>query len=100
MSGAPGNSYLAMLKTGQELGENLQNYPVVRVALLADHAPQQYAEVLKAALLEHGLFPALHVADYDTAAFQLFTRRESKTCCRKGGMKGGTHQQTGESYVD
>jgi FkbH-like protein len=64
--------YRSMLQIGQSLPNNADGLPEVRIALLADHAPQQLAKVLSCAVLEQGLFPLLCVADYGTAAFQAF----------------------------
>jgi FkbH-like protein len=61
--------YRSMLDAVSDNGAGL---PEVRVVLLADHAPQQYAKVLTSAFLECGLFPRLHVAEYGTATFQAF----------------------------
>ena len=59
-----------MLNAGESLHDNAAGFPEVRVALLADHAPQQFAKVLASALLECKLFPRLQVADYGTAMLQ------------------------------
>jgi FkbH-like protein len=64
--------YRSMLNASQSLDDNIGGFPELRVALLADHAPQQYAKVLASALLECKLFPRLQVADYGTATFQAF----------------------------
>ncbi|MEA2940429.1 MAG: hypothetical protein QOD09_958 [Bradyrhizobium sp.] len=61
-----------MLNAGQGLKDNPAGFPEVRVALLADHAPQQYAKVFASALFECKLFPSLRVAEYGTATFQAF----------------------------
>ena len=58
-----------MLQIGQTLPGNADSLPEVRIALLADHAPQQLTKVLACAVLEQGLFPLLYAADYGTAAF-------------------------------
>src|SRR6516165_4063387 len=61
--------YRSMLQIGQTLPGNADSLPEVRIALLADHAPQQLTKVLACAVLEQGLFPLLYAADYGTAAF-------------------------------
>ena len=63
--------YRSMLNAGQGL-ENNAGLPEVRVVLLTDHAPQQYAKVFSSAILECKFFPRLQVADYGTANFQAF----------------------------
>jgi FkbH-like protein len=64
--------YLSMLQSAQSLGENKDALPEIRVALLADHAPQQYAKVFSAAMTENKLFPRLYVAEYGTASVEVF----------------------------
>jgi FkbH-like protein len=63
--------YRSMLQSGQSLA-NADDLPEIRVALFADHAPQQLAKVLAAAFVEKGLFPRLFEADYGTMSFQVF----------------------------
>jgi FkbH-like protein len=64
--------YRSMLQSAQALANNDANLPEVRIALFADHAPQQFAGVLTSAVVETGLFPHLFVADYGTTSFQVF----------------------------
>lgn len=65
-------TYLAMLRAGQALGDNVDSRPEVRVSLLAEHAPQQLGPVLAAAIHDTGFFPRLHVAGYDAAALEAY----------------------------
>ncbi len=70
---APTNTaYLAMVRRGNELVHNTGGLPVLEVAIMADHATQQFVFVLKAALEEEGFFPVIHESDYGTAAFEAF----------------------------
>lgn len=69
MTTAYGNDrYLQMARAGRALRENSEGRPEIRIAILADHAPQQLSQVLKAAVAEQGFFPAVYEADYATAA--------------------------------
>ncbi|MFT4174137.1 MAG: HAD-IIIC family phosphatase [Rhodocyclaceae bacterium] len=72
MTTSNNTGYLAMLRAGRDITRNAGGQPALRLALLADHAPQQLATVLKAAVLEQGFFPELYVADYGTAALDAF----------------------------
>jgi FkbH-like protein len=64
--------YRSMLQSTQALASNDANLPEIRIALFADHAPQQFSKVLASAVVETGLFPSLFVADYGTVSFQVF----------------------------
>jgi FkbH-like protein len=66
------NEYLELLRAGRRISENEQKLPELRVALLCDHAPQQFALVLKAALLEMGVFPQLRMGDYGATAVEAY----------------------------
>lgn len=69
----PGQAlYLSMLKAGEILARNDSGYPEVSLALLADHAAQQFAKVLASAMVDAKFFPRLFLADYGTACFQAF----------------------------
>ncbi len=61
-----------MLKVGRELCENTARLPELRVALLADHATQQFTFVLKAAIAASGYFPLVYEAPYGTAAAEAY----------------------------
>ncbi|MEJ1937260.1 hypothetical protein WDZ92_44265, partial [Nostoc sp. NIES-2111] len=61
-----------MLQSERALTSNDTNLPEIRVAVFADHAPQQLSKVLASAIAETGLFPRMYVADYGTASFQVF----------------------------
>ncbi|HLJ62655.1 MAG TPA: HAD-IIIC family phosphatase, partial [Stellaceae bacterium] len=60
------------LKAGRGLDRNDQARPELRVSLLADHATQQLALVLKAAIDEVGFFPLVHEAEYATQAQEIY----------------------------
>lgn len=64
--------YLQMLKAGRELGANTGRLPELRLALLADHATQQFTFVLKAAIAARGYFPLVYEAPYGTAATEAY----------------------------
>jgi FkbH-like protein len=61
-----------MVRRGKELVHNTGSLPVLGLAVMADHAVQQFVLVLKAAIEEEGFFPVIHEADYGTAAFEAF----------------------------
>src|SRR5215813_15663106 len=61
----------AGIPTGQSLS-NANGLPEVRVALLADHAIQQFTKVMAAAFVEVGLFPCVFEAEYGTMSLQAF----------------------------
>ncbi len=61
-----------MLRQGRTLAANDQGLPELPVALLADHATQQLAHLLKAAIHDQGFFPVLYEADYGASAFEAF----------------------------
>jgi FkbH-like protein len=63
-----------MLKKGRSIGDNEGKIPVIKIALLADHATQQISLVLKSAAVEAGFFPEIYEADYGTAAFEAYDR--------------------------
>jgi FkbH-like protein len=64
--------YRSMLQSERTLASNDANLPEIRIALFADHAPQQFSKILASAVMETGLFPRLFVADYGTVSFQVF----------------------------
>lgn len=65
--------YRAMLQKA-ELFDGGEEHPELRVALFADHAPQQLAKVLSAAILEQQFSPKLFVAEYGTTNLEVFDR--------------------------
>lgn len=70
--GTPLKKYMAMLRHGREQVENVSSLAEVRLAVLADHAPQQLTVLLKSAIKTTGLFPVIYEADYATAAFEVY----------------------------
>ena len=66
------DDYHHLVKAGRGLTQNLEGRQEIRIALLADHATQQFVLVLKAALYEQGFFAQIYEAEYNTAAFETF----------------------------
>ncbi len=64
--------YRSMLRDAEGLAINDRAYPELRLALLCDHAPQQYAKLLAAAVFETGVFPRLFTGDYGTTSLLAF----------------------------
>ena len=71
-TGPSSADYLAMLKQGRALAGNVGGLPVMKLAVMADHATQQMVVVLKAALVGQGFFPEIYEADYGAGAFEAF----------------------------
>lgn len=66
------NTYLKMLKIGSRLGENNNNYPEIRLALLADNATQQLVKVLKAAIFAKGFYPVIYEGEFNSIPLEVF----------------------------
>lgn len=64
--------YFKMQRIGSRLTGPIENQQTVRIAVVSDHAPQQFTLVLKAAISEFGVFPEVYEADYGTAALEAF----------------------------
>ena len=61
-----------MLRGAETLAINDAALPEIRLALMSDHAPQQYAKVIASAMVETGFFPRVFTADYGTTGFAVF----------------------------
>ena len=66
--------YLKLQRSGSQLLEARAGQSKIRVAVVADHAPQQFTLVLKAVFDEAGYFPEVYEADYGVAAIEAFDR--------------------------
>ncbi len=64
--------YRSMLRDGEDLVRNDRARPELRLALLCDHAPQQYAKLVAAAMSETGYFPRVFTGDYGTTSLLAF----------------------------
>ncbi len=64
--------YRSMLRDGEGLVDNERAGPELRMALLCDHAPQQYAKLVAAAVFETGFFPRLFTGDYGATSLLAF----------------------------
>ena len=66
--------YIKMQRAGSRLTHPREGQAKIRVAVVSDHAPQQFTLVLKAAFDELGYFAEVYEADYGTAALEAFDR--------------------------
>ncbi len=64
--------YRSMLQVGEGLVDNEHARPELRLALLCDHAPQQFAKLVAAAVAETGFFPRIFTGDYGTTSLLAF----------------------------
>ncbi|HEY2341528.1 MAG TPA: HAD-IIIC family phosphatase, partial [Chthoniobacteraceae bacterium] len=58
--------YLDLVKAANRLTTNDQSLPVLRLAILGDHATQQLARVIRAALHQRGVWAEIYEAEYDS----------------------------------
>ena len=66
-----------MVKIGDSLGKNRNNYPEVKLALLSDNAAQQFVLVLKAALISKKFYPVIYDGGYNSIPFELFNEESN-----------------------
>ncbi len=66
-----GWDYQQMVKCGRKLTANVDNLPVVRIALLGDNSAQQLVNVLKASVLGQGFYPEIYDAGIDALAVEV-----------------------------
>lgn len=65
------SNYLRLLKLGTESLENTQALPELRLAVLGNHATQQYTKVLAATFLEQGYFAKIYEGEFNTIPFEV-----------------------------
>lgn len=65
----PADAYMAMVRAARNQDAR-PDLPGLRIAVLADHATQQFVLVLRAAMVEQGFSPAVYEAEYATSAFE------------------------------
>jgi len=69
---APSLDYFELIKTARKIVRNVEGYPEVRVAILADSSTQHLAQMLRACLHRHRMFAQVHEAGFDVIDQEVF----------------------------